>query len=200
MKICIDPGHGGTDIGAIGEQPFRLEEKDFNLSLALLLEEELEKRDHWVVVTRRRDRTLGLAPEANFANRLEADIFISVHANAASSPAVEGMEVYHFPGSSAGQVLANAVLESMIASFPSHNNRGVKEANFAVLRLTAMPAMVIETEFLTNPNQLRFLADPATQHRIAVAIANASDVFANTLHRPATELVAPVTIDKRVLP
>lgn len=171
MKICIDAGHGGSDIGAVGKKPFRLEEKDFNLSLALLVEEELEKRHHWVVMTRRRDRTYALESRANFANRLEADLFISVHANAARVPTVEGIEVYHFPGSSAGRDLAATVLEQVTAAFPAHRNRGVKDANFAVLRLTAMPAMIIECEFLTNPRQLRFLADPASQHRYAVAIA-----------------------------
>jgi len=53
MKICIDPGHGGGNPGAIGNDPFRLEEKEFNLSLSLLLEEELERRGHWTVMTRR---------------------------------------------------------------------------------------------------------------------------------------------------
>ena len=171
MKICIDAGHGGSDAGAIGEKPFRLEEKDFNVSLASLIEEELEKRDHWVVMTRRRDRTLALEARANFANRLEADLFISVHANAALSSNVEGIEVYHFPGSAAGRDLAAAILQGVTGAFPDHRNRGVKEANFAVLRLTAMPAVLIECEFLTNPRQLRFLADPSSQHRYAEAIA-----------------------------
>jgi N-acetylmuramoyl-L-alanine amidase len=69
MKICIDPGHGGTDTGAIGTQPRRIEEKEFNLSLSLLLEGELESLGHWVVMTRRRDRSLKLPGRANFANR-----------------------------------------------------------------------------------------------------------------------------------
>ena len=76
MKICIDPGHGGVDPGAIGIDPFRLEEKEFNLRLSLLLEEELETRGHWTVMTRRRDRSLSLQARANFANRLGARFFI----------------------------------------------------------------------------------------------------------------------------
>jgi N-acetylmuramoyl-L-alanine amidase len=106
MKICIDAGHGGTDPGAIGTQPFRLEEKDFNLRLALLLEEELEAKGHWTIVTRRQDRSLSLPARADFSNRLGAELFVSIHANAAGMPAVEGMEIYHFPGSEKGQRVA----------------------------------------------------------------------------------------------
>ena len=64
MKICIDPGHGGSDPGAVGTTPFVLEEKAFNLNVGLLLEDELESQGHSVVMTRRMDRTLGLAPRA----------------------------------------------------------------------------------------------------------------------------------------
>lgn len=178
MKICIDPGHGGADPGAIGTDPFRLEEKEFNLRLSLLLEEELETRGHWTVMTRRRDRSLSLQARANFANRLGAEFFISIHANGAETPAAEGMEVYHYPGSAAGENAANHVLESMIAAFPDHRNRGVKEANFAVLRLTDMSAILVESEFLTNPTQLQFLADQENQRDLAVAIANGIDALA----------------------
>ena len=172
MKICIDPGHGGADPGAICINPFRLEEKEFNLNLGLLIEEQLEAQDHWVVMTRRRDRSLSLQARANFANRLGAGLFVSIHANAAEIPAAEGMEVYHFPGSDAGENSATHVLNSMLDAFPNHSNRGVKEANFTVLRLTEMPAILIETEFLTNPTQLQFLADQENQRSLAVAITN----------------------------
>jgi N-acetylmuramoyl-L-alanine amidase len=172
MKICLDPGHGGGDSGGIGIQPFRLEEKDFNLSLALLLEEELEARGHWTIMTRRRDRNLSLPARANYSNRVGAELFVSIHANAAENSAVEGIEVYHFPGSGAGYDAATHVLDSMISAFPTHLSRGVKEANFAVLRLTQMTAILIETEFLTNPSQLQFLADPKNQKDIATAIAD----------------------------
>ncbi|NWF56005.1 MAG: N-acetylmuramoyl-L-alanine amidase [Syntrophaceae bacterium] len=172
MKICIDPGHGGADSGAVGTEPFRLEEKDFNLSLALLLEEELEERGHWTIMTRRRDRSLSLPARANVSNRTGADLFVSIHANAAGNPAVKGMEVYHFPGSKAGKAAATRILDSLVSSFPTHSNRGVKEANFAVLRLTDMTAVLIETEFITNPKQLQFLADVENQKKMAAAIAD----------------------------
>jgi N-acetylmuramoyl-L-alanine amidase len=143
MKICIDAGHGGSDPGAVGTRPFRLAEKKFTLSLSLLLEEELEALGHWVVMARRRNRTLGLAARAGFANRLDAEFFVSIHANAASDPTIQGMEVFHFPGSSAGRVAARLILDEMIAAFSGHRDRGVKEANFTVLRETHMPAVLV---------------------------------------------------------
>ncbi len=172
MKVCIDAGHGGRDPGAVGTDPFRLAEKKVTLEISRALEQELEERGHRVVMTRRTDRTLGLQPRARFANRLRADLFVSVHANAAASATAEGMEVYHFPESREGRAVARAVLESLVTAFPDHRNRGVKEANFTVLRETTMPAILIETEFITNPRQLEFLSDPENQEALAEAAAD----------------------------
>lgn len=183
MKICIDPGHGGYDPGAIGTQPFELEEKNFNLSLALLLEEELESGGHWTIMTRRPDRSLSRPARADFANRLEADLFVSIHANSAETPTVEGMEVFCFPGSVTGQSAATQVLDEMIAMFPDHRNRGVKEGDYEVLRLTKMTAIIIESEFLTNPAQLEFLADPENQSNLALAISAGINAFAESKKR-----------------
>lgn len=175
MKVCVDAGHGGTDPGAVGRQPFELLEKDCTLALALALEEELELRGHWVVMTRRQDRTVSLESRATFANRLGAELFVSVHANAAATRTAEGMEVFHFPDSSAGRLAARRVLRLMLRDFPAHRNRGIKEANFAVLRRTVMPAILVECEFLTNPTQLRFLASTRNQRKLARAIAEGID-------------------------
>ena len=173
MRICIDPGHGGTDPGAIGVKPFELREKDFNLAVALLLEEQLLDRGFEVLLTRRQDRTLSLSARADFANRHGAGLFLSIHANAAAAPSAEGMEVFHFPESSAGKSLAKPILKSLLAAFPDHRDRGVKEANFTVLRLTHMPAALVECEFLSSPKQLRFLAKAENQRGLAQAIADA---------------------------
>ncbi len=171
MKVCIDAGHGGSDPGAVGTRPFVLREKTFTLDVSLMLEEELELRGHWVVMTRRQDRTVSFEARAGFANRLDAELFVSIHANAAATRTAEGMEVFHFPDSQSGRIAARRVLRLMLRAFPTHRNRGVKEANFAVLRLTRMPAILVECEFLSNPTQLRFLANPRNQRKLAVAIA-----------------------------
>lgn len=172
MRICVDAGHGGTDPGAIGRNPFMLREKDFNLDLALKLEDALGASAHDVIMVRRTDRTFSLAGRANFANTYGADLFISIHANAAASESAEGMEVFHFPGSDQGRQVARQILDRMLNTFHGHTNRGVKEANFAVLRLTRMPAVLVECEFLTHPDQLQFLADEDNQRKLAAAIAS----------------------------
>ena len=170
MKVCVDPGLGGNDPGAIARKPIFTEEKEVNLKIALLLEGELLAKGCQVLMTRRVDRALSLNARADFANRHQADLFVSIHVNAAESESAEGMEVFSFPGSVKGQQIAHAVLRSMLATCPGHKDRGVKEANFAVLRLTAMPAVLVECEFMTNPQQLIFLAEPANQREIAMAI------------------------------
>lgn len=171
MKICIDPGHGGSDSGAIGEDPHRLEEKEVNLAVSLFLEQELISLGHQVVMTRRVDRTLGLGARSNFANRLSTDFFVSIHTNSAANASAEGMEVFHYEGSSAGEAKAVSVLDMLLKKFPDHKNRGVKTANFSVLRRTLMPAILVELEFVTNPKQLRFLDKVKNQAGLAQAIA-----------------------------
>lgn len=174
MRICIDPGHGGADPGAIGTSPTQnLEEKTFNLRVSLLLRGELANAGHTVIMTRQQDAFVRLEDRATVANQADADLFVSIHANAAANPGPEGMEVFCFPGSVRGREAAERVLDSMLAEFPGHRNRGVKEANFAVLRLSGMPAILVECEFLTNPEQLEFLADADNQRRLAAAIARA---------------------------
>ena len=171
MRVCIDPGHGGNDPGAVGRQPYRLREKTVTLAVGLALAEAVARRGWDAVSTRLQDRTIGLGARAAFANRYRADVFVSLHANAAATPAVEGMEIYHFAAAAQGRSIAFHVLDRLLARFPDHTSRGVKEANFTVLRLTRMPAVLVEAEFLTNPRQLEFLADAANQAAIAEAIA-----------------------------
>ena len=182
MRVCVDAGHGGSDPGAIGTRPFRLAEKKVTLRISALLDRALERRGHSVVMTRRIDRTLGLLPRARFANRQKADLFLSIHANAAATASAEGMEVYHFPDSRDGHRLAVAVLQSLGGAFPDHANRGVKEANFAVLRETRMPAILVETEFITHPRQLEFLSDPESQGALADAIADGIEKISGRRH------------------
>lgn len=175
MKVCVDAGHGGSDPGAVGEVPFVVVEKDVTLAVALAAADVLEALGHHVIMPRRRDRTFGLDSRARFANRYGAGSYVSVHANAAPGPGAEGIEAFCFPGSAVGRALAGRVLAAMLEAFPGHRDRGVREADFAVLRMTRMPAALIECEFLTTPMQLSFLADAGNRAALGAAVADGVD-------------------------
>ncbi len=169
--IAVDAGHGGNDTGAINQQ-VGINEKTITLAISLKLKKVLEDRGHRVRMTRSEDIFIELTRRAEIANNAGTDIFVSVHANSANNLSATGIETYHHPDSANGRVLATKVQEAMIAAFPSHTNRGVKSANFVVLRETQMPACLVETEFLSNNQQAQFLANPNNQQKIATAIAD----------------------------
>lgn len=172
MKICVDPGHGGSDPGAVGRVPYELMEKDANLSIALILEQALIDKGHSVYMTRRIDRTLSLPARSNYANRKNVELFASVHCNSAANTTAEGIETWIYPSSQTGRSYAQNVQSSLVETFPDHKDRGVKEANFHVLRETNMPAILVECEFISNADQLVFLSNGENQQKIAEAIAS----------------------------
>ena len=181
MKIYVDPGHGGRDPGAVGTEPFLLEEKEVNLSICHFLEEKLENLAHWVVLSSSRDVYKRPEARADYANQLEADLFVSVHTNSFRIPTVSGIEVYHHPGSRNGKKAAKKILESLMASFPDHKNRGVKTRDYIVLKQTEMPAVLVEVEFISHPGQLLFLADEVIREGLAEAIATGIKNYAQEL-------------------
>jgi N-acetylmuramoyl-L-alanine amidase len=168
MKVCIDPGHGGIDPGAVNGE---LREKDVALAVAQHLEVELAARAHHVVMTRNSDVFIDLYRRAAIANEAGCALFVSIHCNAAPNPEAHGMEVFHFARSTRGEALAQRILRALARRFPDHRNRGVKPATFAVLRKTRMPAALVELEFLSHPAGATFLTDAANQRHLARAIA-----------------------------
>jgi N-acetylmuramoyl-L-alanine amidase len=169
--IAIDAGHGGDDTGAIN-QAAGINEKTVTLAISQQLQRILESRGHEVLMTRRTDVFVPLGQRAELANTAATEIFASIHCNSAENAGATGIETYHHANSAMGKALAAEVHAALIAAFPSHQNRGVKSANFQVLRETQMPACLVETEFISNPQQAQFLANPANQEKIARAIAD----------------------------
>lgn len=153
-KIMIDPGHGGSDPGAVGKKS---KEKDNVLKVAKKLKALLEKYGHTVKMTRSTDVFISLSQRANMANSWGADIFISLHNNAAS-PSATGFETFVYNGgvSQKTKQFQNAVHDA-IASKIGIRDRGKKSANFAVLRQTKMPAVLIEYAFISNVNDEKIL-------------------------------------------
>ena len=183
MKIALDPGHGGIFPGAIGIVPFELHEKDVTWGICSKLAVLLRKARHQVVLTRNGDvnldKNLGqdMRKRAEIVNRAHADLLLSVHCNAFSDPHPEGIECWHRPDSPRAEDLARAIQQSMSKTFSGHLNRGVKPKELALFRHTHVPACHLETEFITNPTQLEFLASDFNQEKIAYALAQALQQF-----------------------
>ena len=183
--IVLDAGHGGSDTGAVG--PHGLTEKEVTLAVALKAEELLKAEGMKVVMTRKTDIDVA-APNASNTQELQArvdkappqaDIFISIHCNAFSNPASHGMETYYSNANSGGYRLAQ-LLNEEIAKHGKLYNRGVKAANFYVIKRAKVPASLIELGFITNPDEEELLADEHYQNLLAGAITNAvKRYFAN---------------------
>ena len=168
MKICIDPGHGGADPGAVG--PTGLKEKDVNLAVGLKLAE-LLKSIAEVKLTRTKDIAVSLKDRAAIANSWGADYFISVHSNSFTDRKVGGVETWAYAPGGNGEKLAKAVQPELVKA-TGFANRGVKfNTAFAVLRDTKAPAILTETGFISNPTEEKLLRDPAFQAKVAKTIA-----------------------------
>ena len=182
--VVIDPGHGGSDSGAVG--PTGVTEKAVTLGVAKKVQRILEKSGTPVIMTRTTDRDVASAYASN-SQELQARVdkapasaavFVSIHCNAFSSPGSNGMEVYYYPGSQRGLQLAR-LLNEELDKRGGLLNRGVKAANFYVLKHSSMPASLIELAFITNPMEERLLADDDYQEQLALAISSAINRFLN---------------------
>lgn len=165
-KVFFDPGHGGKDPGAVGNG---LQEKNINLSIALKAGEILERHNVEVIYSRKTDIYLSLAERADMANRSNVDIFVSIHVNSATNISARGVETFSYPSSTKGAALARDIQNSIVADRIFTANRGTKTANFAVLRLTKMPAALPELGFISNSQDAIILRNK--QSEIALSLA-----------------------------
>jgi len=188
--ICLDPGHGGADTGAARDE---LVEKDLALDVALAARDAL-RREHRVVLTRDADRALTLAERRGIADAAAADLFVSLHVNAAG-PQARGFEAFVRPWHDiASLTLAGHILEAIAGRFPDRRNRGIRQAALGVLR-QPRPACLVECFFLSNPEDRALLARRETRAALGVAIADGCDAF---LAGPAltTRRASPATANK----
>ncbi|NLY44593.1 MAG: N-acetylmuramoyl-L-alanine amidase [Tissierella sp.] len=165
-KVFLDPGHGGEDPGAVGNG---LQEKDINLSVALKIGEILKRHNIEVEYSRTTDVFIDLTPRANMANKRKADIFVSIHCNSFDDASAQGLETFHYTGSSKGKILATDIQNSLIDSKVYTKNRGVKSANFTVIAETTMPAALVELAFISNVEDANILRNEQDELAIAVA-------------------------------
>lgn len=164
VVIVIDPGHGGSDPGAVGIGG--IEEEDIVLDISLQVSSLLERQGAEVVLTRTSDRTVELAPRVDLAERSGADYFVSIHANAATVNA-NGVETFYF---SSGADLAQSIQDSIIDS-TGMIDRGIKQARFFVLTQTSMPSVLVEVGFVTGNQDVALLSNSRFRSQMAEAIA-----------------------------
>lgn len=183
MKVFIDPGHGGDDPGAVGLLgPSRIEEDDINLAVGMKLGDLLVARGHEARITRAWDAGVHLWERTRWANDWPADIFISIHCDGATSSQAKGHSVWvHIECSSRTLTLAECIDRALDEAFPGNVDRNIHRGNFQVLRETMMPAVLIELDFITNPQMCRFLAEPANQAAFAAAIASGIEQYCEQL-------------------
>jgi N-acetylmuramoyl-L-alanine amidase len=187
VNVVIDPGHGGSDTGAIGTRGTK--EKDLVLDIANRIEKHLESYGVNTKLTRGKDSFLRLSARTAKADKLGADILVSVHLNSARNPDTEGIETYTLPAaghpSTAGNdddktysgnkndkantLLAYHVHKQMLA-LCGGADRGIRHARFDVLQNASCPAILVECGFISNKGEEAKLQQAEHREKIAKGI------------------------------
>ncbi|MFL6527919.1 MAG: N-acetylmuramoyl-L-alanine amidase [Chthoniobacterales bacterium] len=165
--IVIDAGHGGFDRGGVPGQ--QISEKDKTLDVALRLRQILRAAGYRVVMTREGDYFVTLGNRVAIANSYRGAQFVSIHFNCAPRAGANGIETYYYRSDSAA--LATRIHRNVVAGAPSEN-RGIRRRGFYVIRKTAIPAVLVECGFLTNPTEGRLASSAQYRQQLAQEIAN----------------------------
>ncbi len=177
--VVLDPGHGGFDPGAVG--PNGLTEAEVALDISHRAAALLQESGFDVIMTRSDDSFVSLSERAEIANRAGAEIFVSVHSNAAARPAVGGLETYYGRGrESDSYYLARTMQNSMVNKLEL-TDRGVKTDRFTVIRETEMPAVLLEIGFLSNLEEERLLRSSSFREKAAESIAEGIQKYRDSI-------------------
>ena len=168
FKVFIDAGHGGTDPGACFKD---IKEKDIALDVSLMLGELLVQEGFKVAYSRTIDHFIPLTQRSRASNDFKADVFISIHCNAHSNLHARGLETFHHRTSSRGKALAAAVQNNILDKGLYSKDRGIKTANFYVLRKTNAVAILLELGFITNQTDLALILKNKREFSKSVASA-----------------------------
>jgi N-acetylmuramoyl-L-alanine amidase len=187
VKIVIDPGHGGLDGGAsVGD----VVERDITLSIGHELKKRLEKKGAMVVMTREKEgdaiaeraptdkfgtirqrKLADLKLRENIALEQEPDMFLSVHVNAIPEQRWRGSQVfYHAEGHPGGELLAKSIQGSFVENLKNTDREAMAIKGVYLLKKIPMPSVLIETGFISNPEERALLTDPAYHGKVADAI------------------------------
>lgn len=172
MRICIDPGHGGTDSGALA---FGILEKNVVLDIAIKLKELLEGEGLEVFLTRDRDVALPPKERIKAINQSDSDMVVSIHCNAGPVSA-KGAEVIYGYGSEKGKKLAENILNQIVRLGVEKRRvyyklNAKREDYYYVIRESNPVSVIVETAFITNPSDNRLLSQNSFRKKLANAIA-----------------------------
>ena len=198
--IVIDPGHGGNDSGAVRRHKkglifsYKVKEKDINLEIAKRVKKYLRGTDTRVILTRERDEFISLKNRVKLAKKHKADIFVSIHANAAWDKKMMGIETYYPRKARNKNVslrkesmkLAESIHESLIRHMRS-KDRGVKDTMFYVLRNAYMPAVLVEVGFISNHYDAKLLRKSSYRKEVAQVIAQGILEYKNEVEKQKGE-------------
>ena len=213
--IMIDPGHGGTDHGALGTA---IHEKQMNLNTALLVRAGLTRLGYKVIMTRSKDRTLTLDERTALCGKMKPDLFVSIHCNAAANKSVSGIETFAatpFGVPSTGNKTAANIKKADPGNAFDRNNyrlayeiqkslitqtsavdRGVKVARYKVIRDASCPAALVEIGFITNAAEQKKFVNAAHRNKIVngIVLGIHNYVKSLTVVKPAKNSPATATI------
>lgn len=180
VKIFIDPGHGGSDSGAIGNG---LKEKNLTLQIATNLNKILlnDYEGVSVMLSRISDQTVSLSERTTAANNWGADYYLSIHINSGGGT---GFESYIYPGIGAPTTTYQDIIHSEVLKVVDFADRGKKTANFHVLRESNMPALLTENGFIDTANDAAKLKDANFLMTIAIGHANGLAKAFNLTRKP----------------
>ncbi|MCR9228355.1 MAG: N-acetylmuramoyl-L-alanine amidase [Flavobacteriaceae bacterium] len=174
MVIIVDPGHGGIDSGAVGTNG--LKEKDLTLRLARAIEfynKTLWNNRYIIFFTRYRDTLISLRHRTQLAKAIQPALFVSLHCNHADNPKAAGLEVYLSKGSIPKLHIGMAKeMDTYLQEHLGYRSRGVKRANFQVLRdnRKVCPALLLELGFLSHWDEARHLESNENINALGLAI------------------------------
>lgn len=181
--IVLDPGHGGSDPGAIGLKG--TQEKMITLAVAKNVKAHLENKGAKVIMTRQDDRDV-CAPNASAVDELEArsqvanmnkaDVFLSIHINSFSNRTVGGAASYYYQKTPYDSMLAGSLQEGIVSA-SGLSDRGINAARFYVMTHSIMPASLVELGFISNPEEEKLLSSPQFQQQLAEGLVNGLDKF-----------------------
>ncbi len=183
--IVVDAGHGGHDRGGVPYQ--RIGEKGLTLDVAQRLKNVLQANGYRVIMTRNSDVFIPLGTRVAIANSYRGATFVSVHFNSSRRAGANGVETYYYRSDSAQ--LAASIHRNVVAGAPTEN-RGIRRRGFYVLRRTAIPSVLVECGFLTNPTEGRLAQSASYRQQLAERIARGIRRQPAPFSRPLTSSLA----------